>query len=98
MNEEQLSHFPVMVNEVVSFLEPQSEKIYLDCTFGQGGYSKKILDSANCNILAIDRDLKSREYAKELFKKYKKRFIFCNGKFSDLYSLLKKKKLILLTG
>ncbi len=92
MNEEQLSHFPVMVNEVVSFLEPQSEKIYLDCTFGQGGYSKKILDSANCNVLAIDRDLKSKEYAKDLLQKYKKRFIFCNGKFSDLYSLIKKKK------
>ena len=93
MNEEQLSHFPVMVNEVVTFLEPQSEKIYLDCTFGQGGYSKKILDSANCNVLAIDRDLKSKEYAKDLIQKYKKRFIFCNGKFSDLYSLIKEKKI-----
>ena len=93
MNEEQLSHFPVMVNEVVSFLGPQSKKIYLDCTFGQGGYSKKILDSANCNVFAIDRDSASKEYARKLLHKYTKRFIFCNNKFSDLYSLLKKKKI-----
>ena len=56
MQTDQLSHFPVMVNEVVSFLEPKKEKIYLDCTFGQGGYSKKILESAECKVCAIDRD------------------------------------------
>ena len=92
MNEEQLSHFPVMVNEVVSFLEPQSEKNILGLYFRSGWIFQKILDSANCNVLAIDRDLKSKEYAKDLLQKYKKRFIFCNGKFSDLYSLIKKKK------
>ncbi len=93
MNQEQLSHFPVMVNEVVSFLEPQNKKIYLDCTFGQGGHSKKILESAECKVFAIDRDLKSREYARKLVNKYKTRFEFDNSKFSDLYSLLKKKKI-----
>ena len=41
MQTDQLSHFPVMVNEVVSFLEPKKEKIYLDCTFGQGGTPEK---------------------------------------------------------
>ena len=41
MNTDQPYHFPVMVNEVVSFLNPKDKKTYLDCTFGQGGYSKK---------------------------------------------------------
>ena len=38
-----LKHLPVLVDEVISYLKPQSNKIYFDGTFGQGGYSKKIL-------------------------------------------------------
>ena len=36
-------HLPVLVDEVISHLNPQSNKIYFDGTFGQGGYSKSIL-------------------------------------------------------
>ena len=85
METNQLSHFPVMVNEVVSFLEPKREKIYLDCTFGQGGYSRKILESAECKVCAIDRDLNSHKYAKILAQKFNSRFTFSNTKFSDLH-------------
>ena len=38
-----LKHLPVLVDEVVSYLKPESKKIYFDGTFGQGGYSKQIL-------------------------------------------------------
>ena len=85
MQKDQLSHLPVMVNEVVSFLEPKKEKIYLDCTFGQGGYSRKILESAECKVCAIDRDLNSHKYAKILSQKFNSRFSFSNTKFSDLH-------------
>ena len=37
--DKKLSHFPVMVNEIISFIRPQNNGIYLDCTFGQGGYT-----------------------------------------------------------
>ena len=85
MQTDQLSHFPVMVNEVVSFLEPKKEKIYLDCTFGQGGYSRKILESAECKVCAIDRDISSQKYAKILSQEFNDRFTFNNTKFSDLH-------------
>ena len=91
MQTDQLSHFPVMVNEVVSFLEPKKEKIYLDCTFGQGGYSRKILESAECKVCAIDRDTSSLKYAKILSQKFDARFIFSNTKFSDLHFFCEKK-------
>ena len=93
MNHEQLLHFPVMVNEVVAFLEPKNKKLYLDCTFGQGGYSKKILESAKCNVFAIDRDIKSKKYADNFRDTFKTRFVFYNNKFSELYSLIKKQKI-----
>ena len=98
MQTDQLSHFPVMVNEVVSFLEPKKEKIYLDCTFGQGGYSRKILESAECNVCAIDRDLNSNKYAKVLSQKFNTRFTFSNIKFSDLYFFLQDKNIKAIDG
>ena len=94
----QLSHFPVMVKEVVSFLKPKPEKIYLDCTFGQGGYSRKILESAKCKVCAIDRDLNSNKYAKILSQKFNTRFTFRNGKFSDLPFFLNKNNIKAIDG
>ena len=98
MQTEQLSHFPVMVNEVVSFLKPKQNKIYLDCTFGQGGYSKKILESAKCKVCAIDRDLNSNRYAKILLQKFNTRFTFSNTKFSDLLFFLHNKNIKSIDG
>ena len=98
MQTDQLSHFPVMVNEVVSFLEPKKEKVYLDCTFGQGGYSRKILESAECKVCAIDRDLNSNKYANVLSQKFNTRFSFSNTKFSDLHFFLHKKNIKAIDG
>ena len=98
MQTDQLSHFPVMVNEVVSFLEPKKEKIYLDCTFGQGGYSRRILESAECKVYAIDRDLNSNKYAKVISQKFNTRFSFTNTKFSDLHFFLRKKNIKTIDG
>ena len=85
-----LKHHPVMVDEIISYLAPEKLKTYVDCTFGQGGYSKKILENTNCNIIAIDRDKDAIEHAKLLKKKYPKNFIFCVNNFSQLDQILKK--------
>ena len=85
-----LKHHPVMVDEIISYLAPEKLKTYVDCTFGQGGYSKKILENTNCNIIAIDRDKDAMEHAKFLKKKYPKNFIFCVDNFSRLDQVLKK--------
>ena len=85
-----LKHHPVMVDEILSYLAPEKLKTYVDCTFGQGGYSKKILENTNCNIIAIDRDKDALEHAKLLKKKYPKNFIFCLNNFSRLDQVLKK--------
>ena len=49
-------HVPVMLAEVLHYLAPASGEAILDCTFGGGSYSCAILNAADCNVWAIDRD------------------------------------------
>ena len=79
-----------MVDEILSYLVPGKLKTYVDCTFGQGGYSKKILENTDCKIVAIDRDKEAIEYAELLKKKYPKNFIFSINNFSRLDHVLEK--------
>ena len=37
-------HFPVLLNELISIISPLNGGTFIDCTFGQAGYSKKILE------------------------------------------------------
>ena len=87
-----------MVNEVLSYLKPKSSEIYVDCTFGQGGYTKKILENNKCKILAIDRDHESQKYASDLKIKYSKNFILNIDKFSNLEKILKKNNILKING
>jgi 16S rRNA (cytosine1402-N4)-methyltransferase len=49
-------HVPVLLREVLEALEPRAGETYVDGTFGAGGYSRAILESADCRVLAIERD------------------------------------------
>ncbi len=82
-----------MVDEVMSFLNPKDKKKYLDGTFGQGGYSKKILQMASCQVFAIDRDPNAKVFADKLKKKYPKNLIFDVQRFSNIKTTLIKRKI-----
>ena len=77
-------HFPVLLNELVSIISPLYGGTFIDCTFGAGGYSKKILENNLNNIVALDRDNSVNSVANQYHTKYKKRFKFYNRKFSDI--------------
>ena len=49
---ENVKHFPVLLNEVISIISPLYGGTFIDCTFGQGGYSKKILENNNNKVYA----------------------------------------------
>ena len=49
-------HFPVLIKELVSIISPLYSGTFIDCTFGQGGFSKEILKNKSNKIVAIDRD------------------------------------------
>ena len=80
-------HYPVLLNELISIITPQHGGTFIDCTFGQGGYSSKILSYKNTQVIALDRDIKSKIKADELFDKFNERFVFKNKKFSQLDDL-----------
>ena len=80
-------HFPVLLNELISIISPLYGGTFIDCTFGQGGYSKKILENKNNKVLALDRDGDVYPFVKELEKKCKNRFQFYNIKFSQINNI-----------
>ena len=80
-------HYPVLLKEIISIITPQYGGTFIDCTFGQGGYSKKILEFDNTKVIALDRDIESKKVANELKKQFEDRFLFKNLKFSQLNNL-----------
>ena len=87
MISEKIKHYPVLLNEIISIITPQHGGTFIDCTFGQGGYSKEILNHSKSKVIALDRDKDSSEKAKEIESKFKDRFIFKNIKFSQIENL-----------
>ena len=85
-------HYPVLLNEIISIITPQYGGTFIDCTFGQGGYSKKILDYPDTKVIAIDRDNESIKKAENIREKFENRFLFKNIKFSQLTNLKLKKE------
>ena len=77
-------HFPVLLNELISIISPLYGGTFIDCTFGQGGYSKKILENKKNSIIALDRDKDVKIHATKFEVEYKSRFKFYNAKFSQL--------------
>lgn len=88
MNPSYKKHFPVMLPEVLQSLKPKDDETYVDATFGNGGYTEAILQSANCKVIAIDRDPTVLSRVEELKNKYGERFEFRQGCFGDINSLI----------
>ena len=80
-------HYPVLLNEIISIITPQHGGTFIDCTFGQGGYTRKILSYKNTQVIALDRDIESKNKADLINDKFQDRFIFKNKKFSQLDNL-----------
>ena len=84
----QTLHQSVLLNEVVDVLGPIHGGCYLDATFGNGGYSRAILERANCTLLAIDRDPDAIKRGATLKAKYASRFHLAEGCFSEMVGLV----------
>ncbi len=89
----EIQHIPVLLEEVINGLSLTEDDIYVDATFGLGGYTKEILSKKNCKVVAIDRDPHTKVFAENLKKVFSDRLYFVNGKFSDLVYFLNKQKI-----
>ncbi|MEM7766943.1 MAG: 16S rRNA (cytosine(1402)-N(4))-methyltransferase RsmH [Pseudomonadota bacterium] len=81
-----MTHLPVLLHEVLETLAPADGDDLLDGTFGGGGYSRAILDMADCRLIGVDRDLTAFERA-EVLQKRDPRFRAVLGEFGDLDAL-----------
>ena len=86
---ENVGHIPVMISEVLGALNPFSEGLFVDGTFGQGGYSEAMLNVAGAKVIGIDCDPAAIEFGKQLNRKYHKRFTILEGRFGDIETLIK---------
>ena len=80
----EFSHFPVMLKEVIKISSPEKGGLFLDCTFGGGGYSKALLQHSGTKVIAIDRDSFVISIGKKFEEKFKNRFTFYKLKFSQI--------------
>ena len=80
-------HYPVLLKEIISIISPQYGGTFIDCTFGQGGYTREILKSPNTKVIAIDRDIESKKIADQIKKDFQNRFVFKNIKFSQIKNM-----------
>lgn len=88
MNPNYQKHYPVMLKEVLEALAVADGKIYVDATFGNGGYSEAVLQKADCKVIALDRDPTVLPRAEELKHLYGDRFDFRQGCFGDFDTLV----------
>ena len=85
--QDKTKHYPVLLKEIISIISPQYGGTFIDCTFGQGGYSKEILKFPNTKVIGIDRDVKSKKIADQISRNFEDRFFFKNINFSKLGNL-----------
>ncbi len=79
-----MRHVPVMLDEVLAQLCPRDGGVYIDGTFGAGGYTRGILEAANCNVIAIDRDPNAISAGQEMAAEFAGRLTLVHGQFGEL--------------
>ena len=91
-------HIPVLLQEMLDALAPRDGGIYLDGTFGGGGYTAALLDAAACTVWAIDRDPQAIARGADLAARFPGRLHLLEGNFADLLALLTARGVTALDG
>jgi 16S rRNA (cytosine1402-N4)-methyltransferase len=77
-------HCSVLLAEVIDHMAIKDGGRYLDCTFGAGGYSRGILQKANCFVTAVDQDPAVEKFASKLNEEFGKNFRFIQANFAEV--------------
>ncbi len=93
-------HRPVMLKEVLQWLNIREGGVYLDCTVGAGGHSRAILDETRgrVRIIGIDRDKEALKIASQELREYKEQTTLIKANFKELPQILKEENIGLLDG
>jgi 16S rRNA (cytosine1402-N4)-methyltransferase len=82
-------HTPVLLAEILEALQPKDGGIYVDGTFGAGGYAKGLLEAARCRVWGIDRDPEAIARGAALARRYDGRLALIEGRFGEMDALLR---------
>ena len=82
------NHTPVLLEEILGALSPHDGAVYVDATFGAGGYSEAILNAADCTVWGIDCDPVAKACSVDLQRRFAGRLTVLNGPFGDMVRLL----------
>jgi 16S rRNA (cytosine1402-N4)-methyltransferase len=93
-----MNHIPVMLPDVVRLMAPHAGGVYLDGTFGVGGYTAALLEAAPCTVWAIDRDPEAIARGATLAARYSGRLHLIQGQFGDMLTLLAENGVTALDG
>ena len=93
-------HIPVLCNEVLEFLKPQSDGVYVDGTVGLGGHSSAVLNASapKGRVIGIDLDPEALAIAKERLHTFGDRCCLINGNFAEMPILLEKHAIYAVDG
>lgn len=81
-------HISVLLEAVLAALAPRDDAVYVDGTFGGGGYSEALLKAAQCRVFGIDRDPEAVRRGRALAEHYGERLRILEGRFGDMMQLL----------
>jgi 16S rRNA (cytosine1402-N4)-methyltransferase len=84
-----LPHIPVLLAEVIAAISPRDGGIYVDGTFGAGGYSRGLLEAASCTVYGVDRDPVAIEGGAALARAHPGRLHLIEGCYGDMEGLLR---------
>lgn len=82
------AHIPVLCEEIVAAMQPRAAALYIDGTFGAGGYARALLERADCTVIAIDRDPEAIAAGAALARRFDPRLVLVEGRFGDMDSML----------
>ena len=77
-------HIPVLGRDAVGFLNVRNGGVYIDGTFGAGGYTRAILAAADCKVIGIDRDQTAIALGADLVEQADGRLTLIEDRFSNL--------------
>lgn len=95
-----MAHIPVLLNEVLKYLNPQPNQNFVDATVGDGGHGRAILEKTapDGKLVTIDRDVDSIIRAKSNLKEFENRVLFVNDSFGNILKIVEESGLNRIAG
>lgn len=91
-------HAPVMPAEVLSFLAPRADGLYVDCTVGLGGHTEALLDAGAGRVIGLDRDERALDHARARLAGYAARVELVHADYRTLPDVLRARQIATIDG